>query len=116
MNKILILGLVIVLVSVGLVGCTENNIINPPNIEIISKSARTGYENLDFAVYIDTTLYNKGGDGSVTIWAKVTQGTNYWTEKQTVFLNNEETKSLTFSFPEVSFWDTSQSTYSVWIE
>ncbi|MCJ7570599.1 MAG: hypothetical protein MUO82_01810, partial [Candidatus Thermoplasmatota archaeon] len=60
MKKIAILLIVLMMVCVGLLsGCTEptGNFINSPSVDIISKSTRTGYEGLDYVVYVDVTVY-----------------------------------------------------------
>ena len=79
MKKIAISLIALMVIGVGFLGgCTEsiNEMINPPDVEVISQSTRTGYEGLDYVLYIDVTVYNKGGDGTATVWAKVMQDSN----------------------------------------
>ena len=87
----------------------------PPNVQITSKNARTGMAGLDYVVWIDVSVYNSGGMGTVTVWAKVTQGSNSWTKTQSVNLGLKETKALTFTFNEFSFWSSASGAYSVWV-
>jgi len=47
--------------------------IFPPDVKVMSENARTGYEVLNYVVYVDATVYNMGGDCKVTVWAKLTQ-------------------------------------------
>ena len=84
--------------------------------EITSKSTRTGFEGFDFVVYVDTVIYNRGGSGKVTVWAQVIQGSNEWSKKQDIYMDEEEMRSLTFTFREFSFWDLSTGSYNVWTE
>lgn len=114
MNKKLVaIGITLVFLVVGFSGCSE---LLGPNFEIISKSTREGYDNLDYTLYVDITLYNKGSSGEKTIWAKLTQGDNFWTKKQVVYLENDETTNISFVFQEISFWTPNNSSYDVWID
>ena len=115
MKKILIGVIAIVLLLVvSLSGCTET--LNPPNVEITSQNARTGMEGLDYTVYVDVTVYNRGGDGRVTVWAEVSQGGSSWKKPQTIYLNSKESQDLTFRFSEFSFWSFEGGSYYVWVE
>jgi len=123
MQKITILIIVSIVVGVGILsGCSEktssgiSNIVTPPMVDVTSQNARTGMEGLDYVVYIDVSLHNRGGDGKVTAWAKITQGGSFWTKQQAIYLGAGEMRDLTFTFREISFWDTSSGSYSVWIE
>ena len=72
MKRKVILLVAFMVISIGLfVGCTEEsgNIFNPTNVDIVSKSSRTGYEGFNFVVYIDVSVYNRGGDGKAIVWA-----------------------------------------------
>jgi len=123
MRKTAILLIALMVIIVGLLsGCSDKtnsgikNIVTPPTVEITSKSVRTGMEGLDFVGYVDVSLYNRGGEGKVTVWAKISQGSSYWTKQQAIYLNAGETRDLTFTFREISFWDPTTCYYSVWIE
>ena len=119
MRKKAILLIILMMVCEGLLtGCTEQtgNAINSPSVDIISKSTRTGYEGLEYVVYIDVTVYNRGDDGKVTVWTKLTQGSDTWSKQQAIYLNNNETRDLTFTFREFSFWSLDRGTYLVWVE
>ena len=76
-KHIIVIGTAVLFLIVGLSGCTDVcNIVNPPDADIISESTRDGYEGLDYVVYIDVTVYNQGGDGKATVWAKLLQDNN----------------------------------------
>jgi hypothetical protein len=87
----------------------------PPSVEITSKNARDGYIGLDYTLWIDVSVHNTGGAGTVTVWAKVTQGSNEWTKSQTIYLDAKGSKDLTFEFREISFWSLESGYYSVWV-
>ncbi len=119
MNKnFLILGIVALLLVVGLSGCTESpsEIFNPPQVEVTSRTIRDGYEGLDYVVYVDCTVKNSGGSGKVTVYAKVTQGSSYWQREQQIYINDGESRDLSFTFKEVSFWTLEGVTYRAWVE
>lgn len=118
MNKII--GIIIILMLIALCGCTEINkniddMVNPPDVNVICKSTREGYEGIDYVIYIDVTVYNQGGDGKATVWSKITQDGNQWSKKQTIYIDGEETLDLTFTYREISFWGSGGS-YKVWID
>ena len=48
--------------------------VQPPNVDVTSYNARSGLEGLDFVVYVDVDVYNRGGPGKVTVWAEIEQG------------------------------------------
>ena len=93
----------------------ETNTVNP-NVEVLGRSARTGFEGFDYVVYVDVTVYNQAGEGKATIWVSLTQGDNQWAKNQAIYLNQGETRDLTFAFHEANFWTLSGITYRVWVE
>lgn len=103
MKKIMIVITIVMLISIGLLsGCTDNP-VNPPQFVVMSQSKRETYENANLVGYVDVNVKNNGGSGSKTIYVQVTQGSNYWTQEQTIQLNNEESTSLIFRFPQIEF-------------
>ena len=58
----------------------------PPDVEIISTRDRTGLVDGDFSVWIDVSVYNKGGGGRVVVRVSVTQEINSWRRAQPIFL------------------------------
>ncbi len=87
----------------------------PPNVQVTSKNSRDGYSGLDYTLWIDASVHNSGGAGTVTVWAKVTQGGNEWTKSQSIHLDADESRDLTFEFREISFWSLNSGYYSVWV-
>lgn len=119
MKKIIGIGIILIIL-LSLSGCTRINenigdVIDPPNVYVTSKSTRTGYEGLDYVVYVDVTVHNRGGDGKATVWTSLTQDGNQWSKRQTIYLNGDETRSLIFTYKEISFWGSGGS-YRAWIE
>lgn len=95
---------------------SNTNMVNPTDVEIIGRSTRTGFEGFDYVMYVDVTVDNRGGESKATIWVSLTQGGNQWTKNQAIYLSQRETRDLTFSFNEVSFWSISDLNYRIWIE
>ena len=126
MNKVSILLIALMVISVGfLSGCTDSNnseglggriIPQKPNIRVTSQTTRTGYQGIDFCLYVDIVVKNYGGDGSGYVWAEVKQDTNDYQKRQSVYLNSGESDSLTLQFCEVSFWSSDSGNYRVWVE
>ena len=114
MNKIIIFLFASTIMINGLLcGCQENNPINPPQFVIMSQSKRESYEGANLVGYVDVTVKNNGGSGSKTVTVKVTQGSNYWTEEQTIHLDNGASTSLVFRFPQIEFFTTNPWSFTV---
>ena len=107
-KKAIIVIVLIILGIIFLIGCTnnpiDNNLINPPQFVIMSQSKRDVLEGANRVAYVDVTVKNNGGSGSKTIYAQVTQGSNYWIQEQTIRLDNGASTSLSFRFPQVEFF------------
>ena len=76
----------------------------PPDIEITSMDTRSGSVGLDYVGYVDVSVYNKGGKGTITVWVEVTQGTNTWKKSKSVYLDYQDSANLTFEFREVTIF------------
>jgi len=48
--------------------------IQPPSVQVTSKNLRTGTIGLDYVAWVDVSVHNSGGPGTVTVWVEVTQG------------------------------------------
>jgi len=126
MKKIAILLIAFMVISVGfLSGCSDrgsedtggNPLAPSSNIQVISKIARNGYSGIDYCAFIDIVVQNYGNaGGSADVWAEIRQDTNTAEKRQSVYLNSGESKSLTLTFCELSFWSGSEYTYRVWVE
>jgi len=118
-NKIVMISIVLIAL-VSLCGC----IFDSPYVYVVSQGARTDvydtiYGGVGCTVYIDVTVYNRGGDGEVTVWTRVTQYTgNQLSRKQTIYINGEERVDLTFTYQDVSCRDAIKPdlSYRVWVE
>jgi len=56
-KHIIVIGITLVLLTVGLSGCNEiSETVNPPNFVITSKQNREGYEGPDRVGYVDITV------------------------------------------------------------
>ena len=121
-NKKTFAVVAIVAVAVGLLLVGPGNIVNlfqrvlPPNVKVTSQYARTGLIGLDYTVWVDVSVYNSGGPGTVTVWVEVTQGESSWKKSQSVHLEPKGSKDLTFTFKEFSFWSFESGRYRVWVE
>jgi predicted nucleic acid-binding Zn ribbon protein len=89
--------------------------VTPTNFEIINHNIRTQTQGLDYVAYVDVTVHNHGGEGTEVIWCQVTQGNDQWKQSMLLELGSQESKSLTFTFSEVSFWTNADIHSTVWI-
>lgn len=89
--------------------------IQPPSVQVTSKNLRTGTIGLDYVAWVDVSVHNSGGPGTVTVWAEITQGSGVWKKSQTIYLDAKGSRDLTFEFKEVGFWTTNPIYYSVWV-
>jgi hypothetical protein len=87
----------------------------PPDVDVTSKNARTGNIGLDYTVWIDVSVHNSGGAGTVTVWTSVIQGSDEWTKSQSIYLDAKDSRNLTFEFREASFWSFERGSYNVWV-
>jgi len=95
---------------------TAQWIKEPPSAMITSHNIRSDVSGFHYYTYVDVSVHNYGGDGTVVVWATVTQGSNEWTKSQSVYLTSRESNNLMFTFIEPSLWS-SYTTYSrVWVE
>lgn len=122
---IVIIGIIIVSLFIGFLpmilrlgekaGEEIGETINPTNFEITSSHLRTQMNGLDYVAYVDFNVHNHGGAGTEVIWCEVSQGSNGWQKSMLVHLESKESRALTFTFTEVSFWTTSDIHSKVWI-
>ena len=125
MNKIIILAGIIVMLLLGMLsGCTkqrsysyENDVVYPknPHIYVTSKLWRTGYEGIDYVIWIDVIVRNSGYSGSQTVFCQINQENNQYLRSESVYLNAGRSTSLTFRFPEFSWWSSDGGSYRVWV-
>ena len=89
--------------------------IQPPSVQVTSENARTGNIGLDYVAWVDVSVHNSGGPGTVTVWVEIMQGSDLWKKSQTIYLDAKGSRDLTFEFREVGFWTTDQGYYHVWV-
>lgn len=113
---ITIVVVVMLLLVFGLGGVMQGfQRIAPPSVQVTSKNLRTGTLGLDYVAWVDVSVHNSGGPGSVTIWVEVMQGSDMWKKSQTIYLDVKGSRDLTFEFREVGFWTTNPIYYRVWV-
>ena len=123
MNKKVILPIDLMVISVSLLcGCSDSEnkggtiIQSKPDIKVTSYTDRTGYEGINYCLYIDIVVKNYGADGSAYVWAEVNQDSNHYEKRQGIYLKSGNSESLTLKFCEVSFWSVDKGSYRVWVE
>ena len=119
MKKIFVVGiLTLVILVVGLSGCLGDigEVVYPPTFTVIGKSHSEAIEGIDKVGYVEVTIKNTGGDGTRTVYVDVTQGENFVTKEERLYLSNGETETLTFRFSEIGFWTLDPWTSVVRIE
>lgn len=89
--------------------------INPPLVIITSENARTGTVGLDYVIWIDVSVYNEGGSGTVVVWAEAGQGSSDWKKSKTIYLSSDSLRDLTFEFREIGFLTLENSYWRVWV-
>lgn len=99
--------LVSILAVVSTLARTGTQIVdnaNPPIPVIMSQNARTAMIGGDFCMVVYAKIKNGGGPGTVMVVARVgyeTSSVNTFERTGSVYLNSNETRDLTFIFPEV---------------
>jgi hypothetical protein len=114
-----VIVLAIFIVALPLLNTAGNQLqqtVNPPNAVVTSTNGRTGTSGLDYIAYVDVSVHNNGGAGTVVVWAKVTQGSNSWTKSESIYMDEKASRDLTLTFTEVSFWNLNDIQYSAWVE
>lgn len=125
--SILLIGVLLFGLALSASGCIEVSpsqvsvntpkvVINPPDAVVTSTNCRTSVEGLHYYTYVDVSVHNNGGSGTVVVWTTVTQGSNQWTKSQSVYLNERESRDLVFTFIEPSFWDSNTIRSRTWVE
>ena len=113
---ITIVVVVMLLLVFGLGGIMQGfQRIAPPSVQVTSKNLRTGTVGLDYVAWVDVSVHNSGGPGTVTVWVEVMQGSDVWKKSQTIYLDAKGSRDLTFEFREVGFWTTNPIYYRVWV-
>jgi hypothetical protein len=117
-----VLAVVIILavfvVALPLLTTAGNNIVqkvNPPNAVVTSTNGRTSVSGLDYIAYVDVSVHNNGGAGTVVVWARVQQGQNEWTKSVSINMGEQDSRDVTLTFSGVSFWSLNDIQYSAWI-
>ncbi len=84
----------------------------PPKIEIVNTSFRAGTD----LVYVDVSLKNNGGAGTLLVHAAVGDGSNTYNKNETIHFAEQESKDTTFTFEGVTFSNLSDVHAYSWIE
>lgn len=123
---VIIIGVFIVaLPSLQQAGKNVQNVINPtptpeptpppPDAVITSHNLRTGTSGLDYIAYVDVSVHNYGGPGTVVVWAKITQGSDQWTKSISMYMEQQGSKDVTLTFSEVGMWNLDSIQSFCWI-
>ena len=112
---LLIVGIGILAIAIFGVGGIGDLVkrIKPPNVEITTAEARRALEGWDHVVYVDVSVHNHGGSGTVVIWCEITQGDQSWKKSKNIHLDLKESRDLNFRFSEVGV---AGFKYQVWGE
>ena len=126
-NLSVVLGIFVLGIVLSVAGCIEVSpsqvtmtppkiVVSPPDPAITSTNVRTSVEGLHYYTYVDVSVHNYGGKGTVVVWTTVSQGNKQWTKSQTVYLDERGSMNLVFSFIEPSFWDSNPIYARTWVE
>ncbi len=112
----IVLGIVII-GSFFLLSGPLTKLLNPPRPEITYKNGHDGFQGLNYVMYVDVTVRNNGGNGWIVVYSDLDVGGRYEKQDERIYLNNGETKDLTFTF-DVTFLGTlfnlGNAEYRVW--
>ena len=89
--------------------------IENPRFSLGDGNVRTESKISGSTCWYDVGVRNLGGDGQQTIYCQFTQGNTKVTRQQTVYLRAGEYRVVTFSFPEYTFWSTSNAACRAWL-
>jgi hypothetical protein len=93
----------------------ENTVNSAPKVEITSQNLRMQSVEEHLA-YVDASVHNNGGSGTVEIHASITDGINSLYGNETIYINKDESKDLTFTFSEINFSNLTDVNAYIWIE
>jgi hypothetical protein len=92
---ITIVVVVMLLLVYGLGGVMQGfQRIAPPSVQVTSKNLRTGTVGLDYVAWVDVSVHNSGGPGTVTVWVEIMQGSDIWKKSQTIYLDAKGSRDL----------------------
>ena len=69
-----------------------------PDIEILDTEAHEYFLGLDYGYVINVELSNKGREGAAIVGVELRYGNEKWSRSQTVYLERDESKKLSFEF------------------
>ena len=85
-----------------LMGCsTLAKTFRQPLPELAGVTAREDL-GLDYKVHVDCTVLNKGAAGNIDVFAELNMD-GYWKKRQQVFVPEDGTHTVTFTFTEPTF-------------
>jgi len=89
-----------------IIGCG----LGGPRPEIVGQTATDGAPGFDYTVYVDCTVRNNGAKGNITISAELRNG-SFWKKRDTVYLEKNMERKVTFTFAEAEFLEMGLSGY-----
>jgi hypothetical protein len=89
--------------------------VSPPKVTILSANARSGFQGLNFVVYLDVKILCESGSGNIEVWSYIEQDTSTYRKFKSIQVSSGDTYTMTFAYPEATFWSISGH-YRVWIE
>ena len=111
LGKYLFVIFALVLLIVGAVACSQTaKVIRRPLPDIVGQAARDGFSGLDYVVWVDCTVRNNGARGGIVVKA-VLQNGGFWEKRETVQVEADTERKVTFSFPEATVLGTGLSGY-----
>ena len=94
-SRLLIIGTVFAVVTLS--ACSS---VDP---EIVGVTANDGLIDGDYAIQVDCTYKNRGGEGTIETWSTLTGG-GFWVESQEISLAKGETQLVRFVFTGPTFF------------
>lgn len=94
---------------------TPQDTVIAPKVEILSTTLRAAPIDEHLA-YVDVSMNNTGGDGTVILCGSIGDESNSFYGNQTMTIRSQESMNLTLTFSDVTFSDFSKVYAYAWIQ
>jgi len=86
-----------------------------PDVEVLSTEGFDHMFGFDYGYIVHVTLCNKGKKGAVLVTVDLLRGAEQWTKGQTVYIEHEQIKKVTFEFlePKLKLFGSDEGYYRV---
>jgi hypothetical protein len=93
---VVLLGIAVVLVLLINFG------VRRPSLNVVGLTARDGFSGLDYTMWVECAIGNTGASSEVIVSVELIAPDGFWKKSRQVSIPSDETRLVTFEFPEVS--------------